>query len=407
MKAVPDPAVFTTLKNVVAVAILVALAAAVVRPAEVRRIGQTDRLTLAVIGILGGGVAFLLFFTGLAMASAPSAAFIHKTMVIWVAMMAGPFLGERLGLAPILALGVLIAGQALILPPLGISWGIGETLIALATLIWAVEVVLAKRVLGRVRSPIVGVARLGHRPRRARRVPILTGRVAGIAALDGGGWTWVAVTGLLLAGYVGTWLAALRRAPASEVTSVLVVGAVITAALTAITRGTLPEPVASTGYALVLMAVGALILDRSASDRGRGRGIGPAMIGALPFKPVPEHPAGTRPAASGPVLFARYAYGPNRFGYCGPDDADELLEAGAAGQDTVLRALAQRFEGAYPYLALIDVSWSARSPRSTCRRSLLARESTSCGRCHRAPSAHPSMNASGHASRRPTGAGSP
>jgi len=60
-----------------------------------------------------------------------------------------------------------------------------------------------------------------------------------------------------------------------------------------------------------------------------------------------------RPPASGPVLFARYAYGPNRFGYCGPDDSDELLEAGAAGQDRVLRALALRFEGAYPYLALI------------------------------------------------------
>ncbi len=260
VKAVPDPAVFTTLKNLVAVAILVALAAAVVRPQEVRGIGRVDRLTLAVIGILGGGVAFLLFFSGLAMASAPSAAFIHKTMVIWVALMAGPFLGERLGLAPILALGVLIAGQALILPPLGISWGIGETLIALATLIWAVEVVLAKRVLGRVRSPIVGVARLGIGLIVLVGYLILTGRVAGIAALDAAGWTWVAVTGLLLAGYVGTWLAALRRAPASEVTSVLVVGAVITAALTAITRGTLPEPVASTGYALVLMAVGALIL---------------------------------------------------------------------------------------------------------------------------------------------------
>jgi drug/metabolite transporter (DMT)-like permease len=260
VKAVPDPAVFTTLKNLVAVAILVALAAAVVRPQEVRGIGRVDRLTLAVIGILGGGVAFLLFFSGLAMASAPSAAFIHKTMVIWVALMAGPFLGERLGLAPILALGVLIAGQALILPPLGISWGIGETLIALATLIWAVEVVLAKRVLGRVRSPIVGVARLGIGLVVLVGYLILTGRVAGIAALDGAAWTWIAVTGLLLAGYVGTWMAALRRAPASEVTSVLVVGAVITAALTAITRGTLPEPVASTGYALVLMAVGALIL---------------------------------------------------------------------------------------------------------------------------------------------------
>jgi hypothetical protein len=55
-------------------------------------------------------------------------------------------------------------------------------------------------------------------------------------------------------------MAALSRAPASEVTSVLVVGAVITAVLTAVTRGALPEPVASTGYALVLMAVGALLL---------------------------------------------------------------------------------------------------------------------------------------------------
>jgi hypothetical protein len=65
---------------------------------------------------------------------------------------------------------------------------------------------------------------------------------------------------------------------------------------------------------------------------------------------------------SGPVLFARYAYGPNRFGYCGPDDADELLEAGVAGQDRVLRSLATRFEGAYPYLALIAHSNGLADP---------------------------------------------
>ena len=117
---------------------------------------------LAVIGVLGGGVAFLLFFSGLAMASAPTAAFIHKTMFIWVALMAGPFLAERLGTcARSRRWACCSAGQAVILPPLGITWGTGETLIALATLIWAVEVVLASGVLGRVRSPIVGVARLG------------------------------------------------------------------------------------------------------------------------------------------------------------------------------------------------------------------------------------------------------
>jgi drug/metabolite transporter (DMT)-like permease len=259
VKAVPDPVVFTTLKNVVAVAVLIALASAVVRPAEVRAVGRTDRATLAVIGLLGGGVAFLLFFSGLAMASAPSAAFIHKTMFIWVAFMAGPLLGERLGGAPLAALGVLLFGQLLILPPLGVAWGVGETLIALATLIWAAEVVLAKRVLGRVRSPVVGVGRLGIGLVVLVGFLLTTGRVAGVAALDAAGWMWVGVTGILLAGYVGSWMAALRRAPAVEVTSILVLGALITGALTGLSRGSLPEPVASTGYLLALLGVAGLL----------------------------------------------------------------------------------------------------------------------------------------------------
>ena len=62
------------------------------------------------------------------------------------------------------------------------------------------------------------------------------------------------------------------------------------------------------------------------------------------------------PAApvAGPVLFARYAFGPNRLGYCGPDAAAELFGEGTTGgDDQALRALAQGFEGAWPYLELI------------------------------------------------------
>lgn len=56
----------------------------------------------------------------------------------------------------------------------------------------------------------------------------------------------------------------------------------------------------------------------------------------------------------GPVLFARYAYGPNRLGYCGPDDAAQLFDAATDGRDLeLLRQEAQKFEGAYPYLRLI------------------------------------------------------
>jgi hypothetical protein len=57
---------------------------------------------------------------------------------------------------------------------------------------------------------------------------------------------------------------------------------------------------------------------------------------------------------SGPLLFARYAYGPNSLGYCGPDQSAELFgEATRGFNDQPLRELAPRFEGAYPYLALI------------------------------------------------------
>jgi len=59
-------------------------------------------------------------------------------------------------------------------------------------------------------------------------------------------------------------------------------------------------------------------------------------------------------SVSGPVLFARYAYGPNRLGYCGPDAVEELWGEGTVGHDdAALRELARSFEGAWPYLRLI------------------------------------------------------
>jgi len=251
----PDAAVYTTLKNAVAAAILVGAAALVVRRVEVRALDRRAWAGLAVVGIVGGSVPFLLFFAGLAEASAPSAAFIHKTLFVWVALLAVPLLGERLGWLQVAALGVLLGGQLLVTPPTGVRWGTGETMIAAATLLWAAEAVLVRRLLAVVPSPVLAGGRLGVGMIVLVGYLVASGRIGVLGGLSAEAWAWVAVTGVLLAGYVGTWYAALRRAPAAIVTSLLVVGAPITAVLQGIASGAAPAAPAVGGYVLVASAV--------------------------------------------------------------------------------------------------------------------------------------------------------
>ena len=134
-------------------------------------------------------------------------------------------------------------------------------MILAATLLWAVEVVAARRLLlGEVPSPVLGAARLGIGLIVLVAYLAVTGRLSVVATLTATQWAWGLGTGSLLAAYVGTWLAALRRAPATVVASVLVLGAPITAVLGSIANGTLPAPTALAGQAVITMAVGAVAI---------------------------------------------------------------------------------------------------------------------------------------------------
>jgi len=260
VKEIADAALFTTLKNGVAALALLGVTVLAARGPRSLPVGARTWTGMTLVGVFGGGLAFLLFFSGLAMASAPSAAFIHKTLFVWVALLAVPFLGERLGLVQVGALGALLASQLLITPPTGVTWGTGETLIVAATLIWAAEVILAKRLLARADPLVLGVGRLGIGLVVLVGYVGITGKLGALFALDATQWTWVLLTGALLAGYVGTWFAALKAAPASVVASVLVLGAPITATLAAAANGTIPQALPLAGYALAVLAAAAIAL---------------------------------------------------------------------------------------------------------------------------------------------------
>lgn len=259
-----DPATYTTLKNAVAAAILIgAFMAAGGVP---RRLGARSWMGLVSLGVIGGSVPFLLFFTGLAQASAPAAAVIHKTLFIWVALLAVVLLRERLGAWQIGALGVLLVATLLVQPPAGVSWGGGESLIALATGMWAVETIVARRLLASIPPLLAGAGRMGLGLVILVGYLAVTDRLGIVATLGPVQWAWVLGTGVLLAGYVATWYGALRRAPAATVAAILTLGAPITAGLTAVVNGGVPTAGPLGGYLLMLLAAGGLAV---ASLRGR------------------------------------------------------------------------------------------------------------------------------------------
>lgn len=262
----PDPATYTTLKNAVAAVILVGAVLAV--GGVPRGLVARRWMGLAALGLIGGSVPFLLFFSGLAQASAPAAAVIHKTLFIWVALLAVVLLRERLGAWQIGALGVLLVATLLVQPPSGVSWGGGETLIAIATGFWAVETIVARRLLASVPPLLAGAGRMGFGLVILFGYLALSGGLGAVAQLGLVQWAWVVGTGVLLAGYVATWYGALQRAPAATVAAILTLGAPITAGLTAVVNGGVPAAGPLGGYLLMLVAAGGLAI---ASLRGRQR----------------------------------------------------------------------------------------------------------------------------------------
>ena len=234
---VSDPFVYTTLKNSLVAVGFLAVVGLFASRHELRRFSPRQWAGWVALGLIGGGAPFLLFFQGLSTAAAPSAALIHKTLFLWVALLAVPLLGERLGRWQVAGLGVLAIGQYLLQPPSAWGWGRGEMLILLATVLWAVETIVAKKVLPSISARTGALGRMGIGALTMWLFLGLSGRASAAVALSGAQWLWIVITSVFLMGYVWTWYHALKAAPAVVVTSVLTLGAVITIILTTVLEG--------------------------------------------------------------------------------------------------------------------------------------------------------------------------
>jgi drug/metabolite transporter (DMT)-like permease len=255
-----DATVYTTAKNAVAGLLLLALAWPLLssRGSGESRLprARSQKLGVLAIAIIGGSVPFVLFFEGLARAEATQAAFIQKTLVVWVAILAVPLLRERLGILQLVAIALLVIGQAWLVGDAGtVVVGEGEVLIFAATLLWAVEVIVAKWLLSSLDSRLLAAARMALGTVILLGWVAVSGKTDELLALSGDQWGWVLLTGLILTAYVATWYAALARAQAVDVTAVLVFGAVVTAVLSWVADG-----VAFDLGGVILITAGAILV---------------------------------------------------------------------------------------------------------------------------------------------------
>jgi len=226
--AIGDSHVFTTAKNVIVGLILSCLILTPFLLPRLKRLNAKSWFNLILIGIIGGSVPFLLFFKAISLTSSINTAFIHKTLFVWVSLFAVWWLKEKIGRLQYLALGLLFLGNFALLGFKFISFGYAELLALLATLMWAVEFVLAKKVLRNIDSEIVAWARMFFGSLILLGFIGYIGKLGDLIMLNSVQWSWVVLTSILLLGYVLTWYKALKYLPAVTVTSILVLASPLT-----------------------------------------------------------------------------------------------------------------------------------------------------------------------------------
>lgn len=232
---IEDPFIFTAAKNVMVAASLFALFVLPRALPELKRLSRNQWLTLGAIGCFGGGIPFLLFFYGLSLTSAASAGFIHKTLFIWVAVLAVFFLGERPRKIYLAALLTLVGGNVLLLGwPQVWPTGEGSLMVLAATILWAIEAIVAKKAMTGMSSNVAAFGRMFFGAVVMLVYLTLAGKLMILTSFGGQQIGWIALTGIFLLGYVSAYYAALKHAPASIVASILVLGSVITSLLYAI-----------------------------------------------------------------------------------------------------------------------------------------------------------------------------
>ncbi len=229
-----DPLIFNIIKNGGVALILSCFLLTITERKKIFTLKPSQWKKLLVIGFVGGFLPFVLYFEGLKSVASTNANLIHKTLFIWVAMMAVPILKEKLSILQTAGYLIVAWSNLFIGGLTDFSGNSGEIMILAATILWSVENIIAKIALKDIESGIVTWGRMFIGSIFMILLAITQNKLILITRLNPSQVLPIGGSVLLLTGYVYFWFKALKFAPATIVTSVLILATPITNVLSAI-----------------------------------------------------------------------------------------------------------------------------------------------------------------------------
>jgi len=257
-----DPFSFVTVRNLAVALLLVAAVLLAGQVEALRKLSRKNWAQLALIGLVGGSIPFLLFFKGVSLVDGGArASFLYRSLFVVAAVLATIWLRERLTKRILVGVAIAMGGNALLLgDAMWSGWGVGEMLVLGATVMWATEYLISKKVMNDegLSPKLLALGRMGFGALFLLAFTAFTGQLWGAGMYAAVQWQWIAVSAAFLFAFVSFWYIGLANTSVINAAAALVLGGPITALLAFAFAGKAVEPLSAAG--LFLMAFGSALI---------------------------------------------------------------------------------------------------------------------------------------------------
>ncbi|MBI3190588.1 DMT family transporter [archaeon] len=271
-----DPVVFTAIRSVIIGVVFLVLAYWLnkSRKPKKKKFISVSWKYLAAIAVIGGSIAFFLYFTGLKLTTAGHAAFLHKTLPLYVAVLAFLFLKEKIGKKYLAAMVLMFLGTMAVyftqISPaeLWMNPQLGDLLVITATILWAVENVISRKAMKKGENNfIVSFSRMFFGGMILFGTMILLGRTDALMTLTNAQLVNIGISTVLLFAYVLFFYWSLRYINVSKAAVLLLLAPVISLLL-GITFLSEPAPLLQLAGSAVILIGAYMISGIKSEERG-------------------------------------------------------------------------------------------------------------------------------------------